>query len=293
MIYRLQTLTALLLYIPLYSLAEDILPLMDNVSSVSTSLGIDSDKNLNRQLQINIELPRYQQISAGYGNSVSSSSLLNTSQFFIGAATNPYEPFSLGAEYSKWGKDKGLEIRNLQTDLFINFEQWSLSLSPQISIVTFYGNGAEVIDSGKYDLYSQGVSISSTFYGFEDYFIGFNYFRNQFADDPFFFKTDTLKELALDQISESAQLLMTGLEKHHEGMSIGRFFSWGSVEIDFSHSKAALVDAQSNTFTFIIDYELTKQFSLNLITSRQTATSNALPDNSVFYAADFGFSMNW
>ena len=284
MIYRAPIFTFILL-ISQFSFAEDISP----ISSASVSLGTDTDNNQSRQVQLNAELAQYQQISAGYGYSTSNTSLLNTSQFFIGVATSPYEPFSLGTEYSKWGKDNGLEIRNLQTNLFINFNQWSLSLSPQISIVTFYGNGVGVIGSGEYNLYSQGVSISSTYYGFEQYFLGINYFRNQFADDPFFLKTDTLKELALNQISESAQLLMSGLEKHHEGISIGRFFNWGSVEIDFSQSQAALVNHKSNTLSFIIDYELTKKFNFSLISSRQTSNVSA----DALYGVDFGLSISW
>ena len=248
-------------------------------SSAALSLGIDSDQNKNRQLQLNIELAQYQQLSAGYGDS-----LLNTSQYYIGIATSPYEAFSVGAEYSQWGKNNGLEIRSLQSDIYINSDQWSFSLSPQINVVTFYGNDTSI----KYDLYSQGITLSTSYYGFEQYFISANYYINRFADDPFFMRTQTSKDLVISRISESAQLLMAGLEKHHEGISAARLFNWGSIEIDWTQSSAALVEEKTQTFSLIIDYQLSKRLTLSVITSQQSSANN-----TVLNSIDLGIAINF
>ena len=257
------------------------------VSSITLNMGQDTDKNINRQLQLNIELTNYHQISTGYGDSTSSLSLFNTSQYFIGLATNPYNSFSIGTEYNQWGKNNGLEVRTLKSDVFINLSQWSFSLSPQISIATFYGNGENTSKTSNLD--SKGISISASYYGFKQYFFGANYFVNQFEENLFFTQDQVLTNFTLSRISESAQLLISGLEKHHEGISAGRFFDWGSIEIDWIQSQAALVANKSNTTSLIIDYQLTNQLSLSLIASQQRLSG----DNSALNALDLGLTIYW
>ncbi|MDH3327476.1 MAG: hypothetical protein OEM38_12275 [Gammaproteobacteria bacterium] len=254
-------------------------------SSITISTGRDSDNNINRQIQLFKELSSYQQISAGYGESTSDTSLLNTTQQFVSIATDPYKTFSIGAEYSFWGKSRALETRALKSDLFVNINEWGFSFSPQLNVATFYSENG----NSKFDLYSQGASFSANYYGLENYFFSANYYINRFSDDPFSLSDQAQKDLVIDRVSESAQLLMSGLEKYYTGASLGRFFDWGSVEISWAESKSAFVEGKNHTTSILLDYEVNKRLSLNIIAARLTSSTDSYSLNSV----DIGLTVQW
>jgi len=290
MIYRARIYTfplftlAALLAIPAFAFAEATEQTIKPTSSVAMSIGTDSLQNRSRQFQLNIEFSTYHQISAGYGDLRSTASSLNTNQYYFGVATSPYEKYSAGIEYSKWGKNKKLEIESLQTDLYANYANWSIGLSPQINRVWLYAN-----NGNSYGVSSKGISISANYYGVDPYFFGFNVLENKITNNTRFLETPALREIALRRLSVSAQLLISGLEKDHQGVSIGRYFQWGSLELEWTKSNAALVDFQTDTRSFILDYQLTTNFSLNLIASQQISNASSKP----LQAIDLGISAYW
>ena len=243
------------------------------------SAGNDNNNNRNIQLQLNIELEKHQQISAGLGKFLSDDAELDTTQKFIGIATNPYDSYSLGANYNIWGKTNALETKTIDIELFMNFEQWGISINPQVHKATFYNTD----DSKKIDAFSKAISFASTYYGYKNYFIGLNYYINQYND------SFVLNDQKLTQISTIAQLLMSSLEKQRLGLILGHFFSWGSLEVNLTQSKASFLEGKTNTISFIADYQLTNQLNLNLITTRQTSSI----DDDSLHAIDIGIGFNW
>ncbi len=253
-------------------------------SSVSLTTGTDSDQNKNNLLQLNIELKGFQQINAGFGDSTSQVSALNTTQYYAGLASNPYNTFSAGIEYSKWGKNESLNIENLKTDFFTNTENWSFSISPQISTLSIYANNGK-----QYNIRSKGLSLSATYYGVDQYFFSVNALQNEISDAARFLDTPALTELALSRIPVNAQLLISGIEKNRQGFSAGRFFHWGSIELDWTQSQAELFDDQYRTLSLIVDYQLSTRFDLFLISSRQASDNSKTP----LRAIDLGIAINW
>lgn len=281
------SITTCYLLIPLISCADD--EDLKTDSSISYNFGSDTDDNTNQQVQLNIELPGFQQLAAGYSKSSSDTSILNTSQQFISIATSPYETVSIGTEYSFWGKENSLETRSFKSDIVVNYDSWSISLSPQLNIVSFFGENGD----NKFDLYSQAASISVNYFGFDNYFIGANYYSNRFADDPFFFTNQTQKNTVLSLVSESAQLLMSSLEKYHSGLSVGRLFHWGShwgsAEISWSESKTSFNPVKIHTTSLFTSLELSKRFNLNLSVTRQSSSIDSDP----LFSFDTGIEIHW
>jgi len=259
------------------------------VFSVNLSLGVDSDNDKNQHFHFFLELPGQHQLSMGYGKSISNIELLNTTQQFISIATNPYETFSIGVDYSFWGKEKSLETRSLRNDLYLNLDYWSFSLSPQLNVVTFYGlNG-----TSKFDLYARAATVTATYYGFENLFLGVDYYNNRFADDPFFFENQVPVSVVAQRLSTSAQLLMTSLERYRGGISVGYFFSWGSMELDWNQSNAWFINSRSYTTSLIIDYQLNKNLAFNLILSNQRSKADADLVSNDLNSLDIGMSIYW
>ncbi len=270
-----------LLPVQLWAEENDITP----SSSIYFSAGLDTLENTNLQVQINLELSGFQQISAGYAETTSTNTQSNSSQRFVGLATSPYETFSMGTEFSIWGKEQVLETRSLRSDIFINLDSWSLSASPELNVVTiFYGTN----NSKSRDIYAKGLSLSANYYGFENYFAGFNVYQNKFADYPFL-DNEKIRDAVFSRISTGTQLLMSGLEENHSRFSIGRFFNWGSLEFNWMKSKTSFIDSNTYIKSLLIDIQVNKTISLSIISSQQTSSD----DSDTIYSIDIGSSIYW
>jgi len=262
---------------------------IDTLSTFGVNNGYDESGNHDFGFVVDWQLPSYQHIFINYGKSNSSDSLLNTIQYTFGLSTNRYEAFSLGAEYSYWGKYGALETRTLKTPMTINRENWSFELAPQLIIATIFLDpdlisasrqqsdaiqlairAIKEISIEQYDVKGFGNQIRLSYFGLDNYSFSASYYISRFGPTPLDNTSAGLKGLIDRTIPITATSLAQSLEKERRQLSVDRFFNWGSLGFNWSRSEFAIVDGTASNIAFNMNFEITEALFVGIDLGRQT-----------------------
>ena len=252
------------------SVAEAFNDDMSTSSTLSLNNTHDNYGNNDTNLFVDLELPSHQHIQLSYGKSIANDDLSNTRQIGIGVSTDPYDTFSLGSELSYWGNSEFLESRTFRSDLTINLENWSVSLSPQLSVITVYLNLTAI---SQYDIYALGNDITLSYFGLSDYIFSASYFVNHYGDSPFDQADPRLRARIFNQIPLTTRQLAQSLENNRTHLSVVKLYNWGSLGLDWSHSNFAFIDSATST-TLTADYNINKTIGIGLGYGLQTSSEN-------------------
>ncbi len=258
------------------------------VSSLFAAVRLDSYSNQDKQLSINYELPQFQQLSFTYINSQSAQSDLDTIQYNLGVSSSPYERLTVGGEYQYWGKKEALETRSLSTELTLNLEHWSFSITPQINITTFHINLRNI---KTFDLNSLSTNYSVSYYGWDHFFINAHYYESRFNNGSRVLERsrDSIQAQLSRRLSLTTQTLASGLERSRKSLSASYLFSRLSVSAGITKSTTAIIKSESTTVSGSMNYPLTPQIEINLGTGLQTSSNTS--KSITFY--DIGFAYYW
>ena len=261
----------------------------ETYSTLSLNVTHDEYENTDLGLFIDWELPTHQRIHFNYNKSLSEDEYPDTQQISLGISTDTYDTFSLAMELDYWGNGDYIETRSLRSELTLNTEDWSLAYSPQLSIVSIdmsllqVRQGVERL-TNELNLYSLGHQFSISYLGFENYLLLAKYFRNKFSETLTNQSKNSLgKRITVPKFSQ-----LSNLEKSRIEFGISRFFSWGSIGVDWLYSDYEFLDDTSALTLLGLDYMITESISITFsagaqISSTDNSTSNLFGTSLNFY----------
>ena len=257
-------------------------------SSLVAAVSIDSNNNMNKQLSIDYELPQLQHLGFTYINSQSYQSDLDTIQYNFGVSSSLYELLAVSGEYQYWGKKGALETRSLSTELSLNLENWSFSITPQINIVTFYINSRDV---NAFDLNSFSTNYSVSYYGWDHFFISADYYENHFKNASFLLdrNRDSIQTRLSRRLSLTTKTLASGLEHSRKSLFASYLFSRVSISAGITKSTTSIIQSESTTTNGSLSYPFTQQIEINFGAGFQTYSE--ISGGIIFY--DIGFTYYW
>lgn len=192
--------------------------------------GYSSDESRDYALAIDLEFSTFQHIGGSLSTSKSSDDGGSFNNFSLFTSTSAYEKYSIGAEYNRTDSTDEIETETFSSDLNLNLENWQLSITPQLSTISFFLD----LNRLKYlNINSKGFNISGGFFGLDNYYFFANYAKNFFSDSPLQDSLNISNENAITNFSEKT----SSLQDHFFSLTAGRFFSWGSIDISWSYAE--------------------------------------------------------
>lgn len=233
----------------------------DNLSSVWFTYSEDEDDVRDVLVDLNIGLDPDNTLTFRAGETTSPffSQEIRTRQYYLGLNTFEFAPWSLDIGYEYWGKSKELVYKTLQFGAHWNSDDWSLGLNLEYRELDFY---TRVLQSGQYKYEMESVGYGPSVQIYQDRFsLGMYAMWYDYSDDP---ATKLNNLFALFVLGAKTWSQVSALNDWYAGGQIQYDFAVWRLGMNYSHSVAALDQAESDSIAVFVGIDLTKDVHAEL-----------------------------
>ena len=250
-------------------------------SSISTSYSLDNDQSQDWSLDLDIELFKKGRGIGGYRKS--DTGLLAIQSYYFGLGTDPMKDISMSFDMGYWGHTNSLVIRHMNITTFVNAENWTIGINPQLQAIALNADPSLFnINLDRIELHSIGIGIDAQYLGIDSWNFSAGFSRNGFSRQI----SAISKNAAIRRLfSPSTLSLSSGLIE--ESMYIGADYYLPAISIGLQWQRTtSAIDKQfSQTLMTNASWNMTESFELaiNLGIQRYSSTQILFINNTISY----------